>query len=217
MIHKPVYLENGTTLAQYDTWLKRLADRTGYSLTATPSDTATRYIVTSPDGEKVAEIDALNLGGRLKIESARLGVESRTTSLRPIANRKRAEEPDGPIFMAVPGFVGAYAAAMQADFGILPETSVERFTAWALDGVVENETLPPLPQLQPAATGAGDEQLNYLETKILEAVQALRREGQPTGDEYVAARLPMNSRGKSYSREWINRNRNAMRKRGIDV
>lgn len=78
------------------------------------------------------------------------------------------------------------------------------------------EAQPTQPSADIGQQGETDE-LDYLEKKILMIVQPLRNDGQPTGDENVAARLPTNSRGRPYSREWINKKRNAMRKRGIDV
>ena len=60
--------------------------------------------------------------------------------------------------------------------------------------------------------------LDYTERKIKDAYDRLVSEGQlsPT-DEVLAARLPIGPRGKAYTRETVNRYRNKMRRRGIEV
>ena len=61
-------------------------------------------------------------------------------------------------------------------------------------------------------------ELSYVEKKIKAAYDAVVARGDlhPT-DEAIAARLPLGRKGQPYSRETVNRYRNKMRKRGIEV
>jgi hypothetical protein len=67
------------------------------------------------------------------------------------------------------------------------------------------------------AQGPQRSNIDYLEMKILEARQALLEEGLPDTDMNIAMRLPLSRKGQTYTREWINRKRNDMRRRGITV
>jgi hypothetical protein len=81
------------------------------------------------------------------------------------------------------------------------------------------EYRPPAPRV-PEKQAAGEpkpNQLSYVESKILAEVNRLRAAGVTPTDEMVAARLPLGPKGRSYSRETVNRYRRRMRTRGIDV
>lgn len=61
------------------------------------------------------------------------------------------------------------------------------------------------------------EQMSYIEGKILQVYIDLQASGLPTTDEMIAARLPLGPKGKNCARETVNRKRNKMRRRGIEV
>lgn len=65
--------------------------------------------------------------------------------------------------------------------------------------------------------GDGEQQLQYLEKKIYDAYHDYLKDGIKPSDEEIAAKLPRSNKGKYYTRETVNRKRNHMRKRGIDV
>jgi hypothetical protein len=71
----------------------------------------------------------------------------------------------------------------------------------------------------PAPNGAKAQpvKLDYMETKILQACKDLRAEKMFPTDDLIAARLPYGQKGQPYTRETVNRKRNKMRERGIDV
>jgi hypothetical protein len=58
---------------------------------------------------------------------------------------------------------------------------------------------------------------HYIRQKIKDAYDDLKKDGLPATDEEIAARLPINQKGKYYSRETINRYRRAMRRDQIEV
>lgn len=64
-------------------------------------------------------------------------------------------------------------------------------------------------------------ELSRLEKAILEAVEHSRREGMPTTDDGISARLGemgvRNPEGNDYSRTYINRKRNELRNKYLDV
>ncbi|MBM3131368.1 MAG: hypothetical protein FJ009_22435 [Chloroflexi bacterium] len=69
----------------------------------------------------------------------------------------------------------------------------------------------------PEEEGDDEDEGGCLESKILQARQALLDEDLPDTDANIAARLPPSRKGHPYTREWINRVRNRMRRRGIEV
>lgn len=70
---------------------------------------------------------------------------------------------------------------------------------------------------EPSPEEEDDDEGDYLESKILQAREALLEEDLPDTDANIAARLPSSRKGNPYTREWINRVRNRMRRRGIEV
>jgi len=66
-------------------------------------------------------------------------------------------------------------------------------------------------------TSPQSHKLKYVEQKIKAAYDEFLKQKQSPTDEDIAAKLPLNSRGQPYVRETVNRYRNAMRKRGIEV
>jgi hypothetical protein len=71
---------------------------------------------------------------------------------------------------------------------------------------------------KPARTVAqATDKLDYLESKILQAYHDLEKEDLSPTDERIAARLPESRKGQPYTRETVNRKRQAMRGRDIQV
>lgn len=88
-----------------------------------------------------------------------------------------------------------------------------------IDAMSKAPASSPLERPDPDGAALSDGQgkqteTNYLEDKIREACKALQAEGLHPTDELVAARLPQSRKGQAYSREWVNKKRNEMRKRG---
>lgn len=62
-----------------------------------------------------------------------------------------------------------------------------------------------------------NQQLSYIEKKIKEAYDAFMANGDYPTDEMIAGKIPRSRTGEQYSREEVNRKRNRMRRRGIEV
>lgn len=125
--------------ANFGEWLRLLCHRGGYDLSTQAAGNLMSYAV-SRAGVKVAEIETLPVGERLKVRTVRIGFES-----------------DGP--RAIPGFIGLYGAGLSSDFGVTLETGIDSgIMAWALDGMYSGVTgLPPMPEdavTSPAPGGA---------------------------------------------------------------
>lgn len=96
---------------------------------------------------------------------------------------------------------------------IMPPSEPVTITSTATSHQVANTTvtLPTQPK------NANNDELTYDEQKILKAYNALLEDGLHPSDEAIAARLPLGRKGKPYSRETVNRKRQEMRKKGIQV